>query len=431
MTLPSTHALGELWYEDMATTPTETPEAASTFVATATKLSHFDLDISGLKQEVVADRTVQTAPDGKPGDIDARRPGEFNFKVWLEGGATATTSPGVLATMLGAAMGGLTSPNAITDAAEATSTATRIKATAHGYLENEGIMIGVVGDARAAGKVGFIADATGTGADDFDVQIDYPVAPNAADVIKAGHTLFLDYTDESYFDFLFIGAHAGTGATDDPDSCQMIRCSLSGLEFGGFDEGAPWVQLTFRCGDWAWVNYASQATFAHTTAASGAGPIGGAEAGSLCLQDAGTTTRNQIAAGGISVAIPITLQPIRDAGYTNGIKGWVKVPNAPGVGPTIKFTPYFATIVDMPGLYNDMKARTAKQVQWQVGTTAQSVVAFYIQSGTLRAVDPSKRVALEDNTGLELEVLGSNTNQTDLSTAAKRLMDAAIVVWLG
>jgi hypothetical protein len=431
MTLPSSFALQELWYKDLAAVRSASATAASTFVATATKLAAFDVNVSGLKQEVVADKTIQTAPDGKPGSIHARRIGEVSFKMWLEGGRTATTSPGALATLLGAAMGGLHNPAAIDDAAEAGSTATVIVAAAHGLVENEGVLVGVVGDGRGGGKVSFVKDATATGAGDYELQLALPVAPNAADVLKNGHTLFLDYTDESYMDFLFVGSHVGTGATNDPDSVQAIGCSLSAVTFGGFDEGAAWVEMTFKCADWAWVAYASQTTFAHTTDGAGAGPVSGSEAGSLLLQDAGTTTRKQVAAGGIEITLPIGLQMKRDNNYSNGCGGWVKLPNAPGVGPTIKFQAYWADLVDMPGLFADSAARTKKQCLFQVGSTAQQVVAFYMQEATLAPVAPDVRGSLEESTALTLTLLGDSGRATDLSDATDRLRDASLVIWLG
>jgi hypothetical protein len=428
MTLPSNTRRGELWYTDRGSTFNDSFTAASTFQGSATKLKFFDLDLSGLADEIVEDSAIQSAFEGKPGPIIARQHGTFSFKMWLEGGSS-TTSPETVAALLGAVMGGLKSPTAISDAAEAASTSTQINATAHGMDENELVLVGVKGDSGGDGRVAPIEDAT-TSADYYLLQLALPAAPAATAVLKNGHTLYIDWADESYQDFLFMGSHIGGSGTDDPDQVQMIGCSAT-VEFGGFAEGAPWVQFNYMVGQRQWVNYADQASLQPATAASGNDPVGGQASGSFLFQDAGTTTRQAIPGDEVEIALNMELRPIKDHNYPNSIGGWVKVPSAPGVGPTISMSCYWANLADMPGLYDDYSAKTAKQVLYQMGYTAQDTVAFYMQNATMRPVDPANRVDLEDSTAIKLSFVGAYGGVTDLATDAKKLEDAAMVIWFG
>ena len=75
----------------------------------------------------------------------------------------------------GAVLGGLRNPTAATDAAEAASTATTIKATGHGMEENELVLVGVADDSGGDGRVGAIEDASN--ANEYVLQMALPGAP--------------------------------------------------------------------------------------------------------------------------------------------------------------------------------------------------------------------------------------------------------------
>jgi len=429
MALPSEFKLGELWYVNRSTTKTASfVTSVPTQIAASTKLRAFDVDLAGLKSEIAEDQSLRDSFQSDPPPTVVRRTGSFSFKMYLEGGSDST-SPLTVATLLGAVMGGIRSPTAISDAAEAASTTILINAAAHGMEENELVLVGTKGDTRGDGQVVPIADASN--ADHYDLALALPVAPAALDVLKNGHSIFIDWTVESYQDFVFVGSHFGTGATDDPDQIQMIRCSAT-ASFGGFEEGAPWVQFNYQVGDWQFVAYANRAlTPAYATSSSGKDPTNDMTGGSFILQDNGTTTRNAIPAVIDSIDLGMKLQKIVDHNYSNSIGGWKKVPADRGAGPRIAFTAYWAQIADMPGLYSDGNAGTAKQVLAQFGTVAQNVAAFYVQRGHIRPIDPSSRAPVDELTGLKLVCAASKGIATDFSSAAEKLQDAAIVVWLG
>lgn len=429
MTLPSNYDLCELRYLDKGATFSTSFTAADNAAwaaGTAVKLRCFDVDLSGLVEETVKDPTVQTRFHGRKPPVRVRRTGSFKFKMHLEGGSS-TTSPETVATLLGCVLGGLHSPAAISDAVEAASTATQINATAHGLKNNEIVLIGVNGDGGADGKASPIEDEDpNADTNAFDVQLAFPSAPAATAVIKAGHACYVDETDESYQDFLFIGSHSGSGGTDDPDQVQMIGCSGKAT-IGGLAVGeTPFVEFEFMVGDWQFVNYADQASFSHTTAASGNDPVGSVDEGQFQIQDTATTTRNTIKGGDVKIDFGFDIVPVHDPGTASRIGGWKKVRS--DVGPTIGISAYWANLADMPGMYNDFTGGTAKQVLYQLGSTAQGTVVFYAQNAYVQPIDPSKRIELERNTAIELTFECNDGGVTTLSSDEDRLEDAPIII---
>lgn len=433
MTLPSNFDRGELRYIDQGSTRSTgftAADNAAWAAGTAVKLRAHGVDLSGLSEEVVEDSAMQTAFEGNPPSFEARRFGNFKYRMWLEGGSADATADTVAA-LLGsdAVLGGLKDPGAITDAAEAACSATNITATTHGMDENEMVLFGVRGDEGGDGRVGVIEDAT-TSADAYDLQLALPAAPAESAVLKNGHTIFLDWEAEGYHDYLFIGSHVGSGAADDPDQVQMIGCACSAITFGGLGKGEKaWVELEMQVAEWQWVNYADQATLSHATAAEGKDPVPNAAGGSFVIQDAGTTTRNAIAGDEIEIVIPLQLRQITDHNYSNSIGGWVKVKPPAGEGPSIKIKAYWAILADMPGLFTDSTGtKAAKQVLAQFGRVASGTFAAYMQKCYLSPIDPARRMSMEDSTAIELEFHGDTGGATDLATAAKKLEDAAIVI---
>lgn len=428
MTLPSNYDSYELRYIDRGSTFSTSFTAADNAAwaaGTAIKLRCFDFT-SNLVEEVVKDASAETRFHARRPPLRVRKVGSFSFKMHLEGGS-ATTDPGAVATLLGCVLGGLKSPASITDAVEAASTATQINATAHGLKNNEIVLIGVDGDSGADGKASPIEDEDpNSDTNAFDVQLAFPSAPAESAVIKAGHACFVDPDDESYQDFLFIGSHSGSGGTDDPDQVQMIGCSGK-ASIGGLGVGeTPFVEFEFSVGNWQWVNYSDQASFSHAIAASGGDPVGGCEEGQFIIQDIATTTRNTIKGGDVTIDFGYDLVPVHDPGSASRIGGWKKVRS--DSGPMIGIKAYWANLADMPGLYNDFTAGTAKQVLYQLGSTAQGTIVLYAQKAYLQSIDPSKRVELERNTALELSFECNDGGVTSLASAEDKLEDAPLVI---
>jgi hypothetical protein len=248
-------------------------------------------------------------------------------------------------------------------------------------------------------------------------------------VIKTGHTVYLDPTVDWYSDFLFIGSHAGSGATDDSDQIQAIGCAGK-FSIGGLAAGeTPFVEFEFFVGDWQWVNYADQASFSHTTAWVGANPIYSAAEGQLMIQDLATTTRNAIKGGDIEIDFGFyDLVPVTDYNSPNNIGGWKRVRT--DQGPRITIKAYWTALADMPGLYADVLAGTGKQVLFQVGNTTQATMAIYMQRSFIQGLDPSNRVEYEKNTALQLTFEGANGTATLLADAHDKLQDTAFALCL-
>ncbi len=426
MTLPSDWDRGELRYLDRGTTFTQAFTAADNAAwdaGTAVKLRYFDLDFSGLTYESVKDNSTQTRFAGRNAILPLRRTGSFKFKMHLPGGMADTTADPAV-TLLGHVMGGVEAPGAASDAAEASCTTTRLELTGHALKENQIVLCGEEDDAASDGKCAPVSDASES--DYVLLGMALAVAPGTSDVIKFGTTLFVDESDESYLDFLFLGSHSGGSGSDDPDSIQCIGCSGKAV-LGGFAPGeTPFVEFEFMVGDWRWVNYDDQASFSHTSAAQGGDPVSNAEEGQLQIQDNGTTTRRTVCGGDIEFDLGFDLTPIQCKDANNGVGGWKKIRTENG--PTLSVSAFWTNLSDMPGAYNDFTGGTAKHILYQIGSSSTNVMAVYLQNAYTQPIDPSTRIELEGNTAIRLTFEANSGNATLLASDDDRLEDAPLVI---
>lgn len=426
MALVSPFQLRELRCIDQGSTwPTAfTAANAGGWDAAGVKKRVHDLDFSELRYASVPDPSIQTRHHGHPGNIATLTGGveqmSLKFKMWLPGGSD-TTSVGTVAEMIGFVMGGIKSPTAIADVAENGGSATNIKATGHGQVAGQASLFGTLADGRGDGKVGVIK--TIDSANDYTLLQALSGTPDDPDVIKNGHTMWVDPTDESYQDFLLIGHYAGSGAADDPDIINCRGCAGT-CTFGGLGPNEkPFVEFTYMVGAWRNEPYATTEAFAHTTAASGSDPAGDRGIGSLTIGDTAATTRTVVRGGNVEIDPGMALEPIMDPEGINGISGWQKVPSE--TGATMKVTRYWG---DMPGLYNDFTSKTAKQILFVVGHAAEATAAFDFPQAYLDG-DPT-REEFNRMTGLTLEFHGDTGTATALTTADLRLQDAPFRVTL-
>lgn len=428
MTLPSDFDLWELRYVDNGSTfPTAFTAAndVSWDAGTAVKLRVHDMDLSDLHLASVPDMSVQSRFHGRPAPISTLSGGiedmSLKFKMWLPGGSSTQSAEDV-ATLMGVVMGGIASPaSAITDAAEAGSTATNVVAAAHGQTAGQGVLVGTLGDGYADGKPGIIKTAN---AGDYDLMMALPGVPQVGNAIKHGHDIYLYDGDESYQSFLAIGSYAGSGAADYPCLLNIIGCAGT-LAFGGLAPGEmPFVEFTFRVGDWRVEPYATTEAFAYTAAYQGDDPAGDRGIGALTIGDTAATTRTTVRGGDIEIDPGMALEPIRDPQGRNGIGGWKKV--RADQGPSIGLTAYWG---DEPGRRADFTGGTAKQVLAAIGHAAEATVVFEMPQARLLQ-DPSTPVEYNRFIGQKLVYVGDTGVATDLSTAAKRLEDAPFRVHL-
>jgi len=428
MALPSDFELWELRYIDHGSTfPTAFTAGndAAWAAGTADKLRVHDLDVSELGLVNIPDPSIQTGFHGRPAPITTLSGGVetmmLKFKQWLPGGSSTVSAEDV-ATLMGVVMGGITSPaTAFSDLAEAGSTATNVVAASHGQVANQAVLVGVLGDARSEAKVGIIDTAN---ANDYDLLMALPGAPNAGDAIKHGHDLWVKETDESYQSFLAIGSYAGSGATDDPVLLNIIGCS-GVLAIGGLAPGEkPFVEYSFNVADWRIEPYATTSAFSHTQALLGDDPAGDRGIGALTIGDTASTTRTTVQGGDVEISLNMELVPIIDPQGVNGIGGWKKVRG--DQGPTMACTAYWS---DMPGRRADYTGGTVKQLLFTLGHASEATVAFSMNQAYF-IEDPAKPVEYQRMLGERLVFEGDKGTGTDLATDAKRLEDAPIVIHL-
>lgn len=414
----SDHGLREIRYLDDSTTfPTAFTDADSATWDAGIKLRVFDLDFTELKYASIPDASMQTQFGGRNAPIPTLDGGQeqmmLKFKMHLPGGSSST-SPGTVATLMGLVMGGIKSPNPITDAAEAASTTTAIVATAHGQVVGQASLFGTLADAKADGKVGSIL--TRTDDDNYVLAMALPGAPVNGDAIKNGHSLWIDPTAESYQSFMLPGAYAGSGGTDNSNCINIIGCSGT-LAFGGFAAAEkPWVEFSFMVGRWRNEPYATTGAFTPAVSPLGDDPAGDRGIGSLTIGDAGTTTRSTVQAGDIEIDLGMALVPIEDKQGVNGIGGWLKVPSE--TGPTISCTAYLG---DNPGRRNDFLAGTQKQVMVVLGHVAEETVAFELPLAHYAADQPE--IDFNGKSGQRLSLIGTALAAAE-STADLRLAAA-------
>lgn len=421
MTLPYSFNVQEMRYIDQSGTLTTAFTAAddATWDA-ATKLRIFDLDISGLQYQAEPDATIGTKDGHKPPKISTLRGGvaeqSISWSMYLEGG-NGTITPPAVATLLGLAWGGIKSAAAVSDQVEAGTTSTNIVVAANPYVVGQGMLFGTLGDTKGGGKMGIVKTAN---AGDFDLLMALPGTPATSDYFYPGHTVYIDYSAETYQDFLIIGQNSGSSATDSPDQYNIIGCSLT-AEIQGLNPGElPFVRFTARVGDWRPEPYANLASFTHTTAPEGADPASGRGTGAFTLGDYSATTRVTCDGGDLGLAVGQVVVPRRDPGNgINGIAGWKKMNGADG--PVFTLTKYHG---DYLGLVGDFTAQTRKQILIQAGYAAGSTVAIDIQKAYLDK-DPS-RAELETMTGLALTMHADVGYATDGSTADYILQDSAV-----
>lgn len=381
----------------------------------ATKLRAFDCKLS-LPYGSEKDRTAQTRANGRPANIPTDRAGAtIEFSMWLEGGSSTVTPP-TLATLLGYCLGGLRTPTAISDTAEAASAVNAIVAASHGQVAGDAVLVGTRGDGYADGRVSYVDSVDSV--NKYWLRPNLPGVPQVGHAVKHGHTVYFDRTVENYLEFLLIGHYAGSGVTDDADQVNAIGCSCAAVTISNLKQGSnPIVTLKFNVGDWRNEPYATKASLQHTTAGSGGGPAGNLSIGQICIGDASSYTRTAIQGGDFEIAPNITLEKIADPAKANGCGGWVSMPS--DTGPTCSVTRYWG---DMPGMYDDFVTPTAKHLVAQWGHTAEHTVAFGMQRCYFDNVP--ERVEFAKSMALKLALHGDSGQTTNESTADFKLQDS-------
>lgn len=262
------------------------------------------MDISGLVQpKLNIDPMVQYVNEGVH-DVRGVYGGSFTIELMLTG-ATSDTSGAVtasdLATLLGECVG-----NAALSAAAGTaenggaSTANAITVDASGTFSDGALCkVGALADSGGDGQFAAIDNHTTT---TITLLTDLPAAPGDNDVVYAPE---LVYPDEDPTNLAAITSSRWRLLTDNKQyecrGCWCTAISITGLSPGEL----PRVSLTFNVAYFAPINI----TFPDATATSAASPLP-CSAGSLFLQNHGTTTRATYSARSFALNIDLQTVPL-------------------------------------------------------------------------------------------------------------------------
>ena len=337
-------------------------DAAGWAADTAYKLGAVEVDASGVRHEGIVSEVIQGRLAGAPKNILGLKTGSIKVGMYAGRGSADTTAP-MMATILQAVIGGLTSPDPKTDLCEADCTTTTIKATAHGNVVGQCVLVGVRGDARGNGEVRRIATVD---TNEYTLDMALSAAPNEGDAIVNSHTAYLDATQaQKYMDLLCIGYTAA-------NQWQAIGCngpfSIEGLGIGEI----PRLVFDLMFGDYQRVGAGELDQLEPSQASLGLDAPANKALGGFFVQNYGVTTRATFDGGEFSIDPAVMYEPVEDRNGVNGRGGLRKT----GIRPAIEFVTHFST--DMPGLKDDWEAGTAKQLLWQFGCTAQNCFAISV-----------------------------------------------------
>lgn len=287
------------WAEDVATYATD-------------RVAVLDaVDLSGLTHEVLApNRVVQYRNDGTP-YIEGVKGGQFTTKLYMAGhGSTMVGSPALNAreNFIALAFGVSAALSAAASTTLTGGTAAVPLTTASGTFSAGGLCrIGALGDADGDGQMHAITTHTGTSltlrtamrATPANGAVLYPVVQYA--VPESPTTAALTGTR-----MLLQTANLQAEC----HGCWPMSVSITGLNPGEL----PMLEITWGVSWWEY----STATFPTTTASVGAAfnpaPVA---AGSLCMQDVGTTTRAERSYRNLTLTHTLGIEPLRGPGGVN------------------------------------------------------------------------------------------------------------------
>lgn len=374
------------------TTHTNAALAAwTTSNATVLKLRVLEVKKDGLTEPGIQDATLQTRLTGAPAPLKGLQTGNLGLTTYLGSGPTSGVTADPYATIAGRIMGTIASPTTqkwfYVGATSNTSNIVCNAMTDCGLLNGMGVLIG--GEARIA---------TNVQPTYVTLNMALSSAPAAAsNAIPAHSAHFEEAATQYYFDWLTIGKSTA-------DQRQGLAAQ-TGLKLSGLAPGeAPRMELDLKTVHWRWCPANSRATIAHATP-SGNDPPTGYQYGGFLMADAGSqVARAAIRAAQFAIDAGINWSPRTDPNGNNALGGWIRDP----MRPTMEFT--VAYDEDMPGLFDDFEAKTAKQVMLQLGTAAGKTVLIYFPRFFLDAA-PTE-AALNNEAGLKIVGHGDDNYQS-------------------
>lgn len=365
--------------------------AWTTSNATVLKLRVLEVKKDGLTEPGIQDATLQTRLTGAPAPFKGLQTGSIGLTTYLGSGPTSGVTADTYATIAGRVMGTIASPTTKKWFYVGTgSNASNIVCNAGtecGLLNGMGVLIG--GEARIACNVQPTY---------ITLNMALSSAPaNLTNAIAAHSAHFEEAATQYYFDWLAIGKSTA-------DQRQGLAAQ-TGLKLSGLAPGeAPKMELDLMTTHWRWCPSNSRASLAHATP-SGNDPPTGCQYGGFLMADAGAqAARAAIRAAQFSVDAGIKWSALADPNGNNALGGWLRDPTRPLMEFIVAYDQ------DMPGLFDDFEAKTAKQVLLQLGTAAGKTVAIYFPRFFLDAAPVE--ASLNNEAGLKIVGHGDDNYQS-------------------
>lgn len=339
--------------------------------------------------------------------------GQFKTKMYLTGhGATLVGSPSVdaIETFLGLVFGIAPDLSAAASTTCTGGTAAAPVTAASGTLDPGGLCrIGVLGDGRGNGQYYGIATHVGTA---LTLVGAMDAAPQAGDVIYPVVQLYgpEDVTNSAVTGvrFRFLSANL---------RYEMHGCWPMAVAFAGLNPGeVPTLEVTWGV---SWFRYTT-ATFPSAVTSNVYQPasIG---AGSLNVQDYGTTTRNKRTYRSLALEYQLNVEPLPGPGGANIYQRYVGARRKPSmIKLTVTEDADAATVT--PVLPGYGTASAFKHIEWTGSVTDSSAIGFRIPRASVANIPIQK--SENDLNRLTIEYVA---NSNALVTTNERTLAAFIL----
>ena len=350
-------------------------------------------------------------------NIGPREGGTLELTTYLTG-HLATTAGALTETwlqdLLSDGLGGGNTAQVGGTVAGAPTSATQFVITSGTAVAGAVMRLGAKGDARGDAQAGVVNAAATT-----TFLTAFGATPNAADVVYAEQMAF---HDES------VAATLGTkrflvGWSSTPTAGQqyhLMGCQLAGLKLDFSGGGLPKATLSYRFAYWArsavTIPSASPAVSAHYAAPTAAG--------SLFINDFGTTTRATLTPANVELAIDLGLEPVMGPGG-NGVyqtvTAWQRTKCQPMLTMDFPWSTTYETWWDTAN-----ESIAYKHILWTANVINGRSVGFYLPRVMPVGPRPSGVVEVNKQTYVRAQFLGveSTTLTTALPPSAVRIFGA-------
>jgi hypothetical protein len=398
----SPYALREVQYA------AESSFAAATNTFT-TRIPVESCDLSGITQARIPEQAYRARMNAGVADHLGPRGGSFSMTFNLIGHHGTTAGALVetwLQDLLSDGLGGGDVGAVGTTINGASTSVSLAVAAVTGRLTGQGLRVGAKGDGRGDGQFAIVNSAAGP----ITLLTALPGSPSAADVVYAVQNAFhsesanLAGLGTKRFAVAWVGSN---------EQLYLRGCQLSGLGITWPIGDLPKVTLTYVVADW---EYGSALTIPSAVTLSNNYSQPQA-AGSLYLQDYGTTTRQTFTPSEVEVSYDLQTQPIvgpGGVGLYQPIVGWVRT----RMQPTIRMRVPFATT--WPVWFDSAESASShwKHILWSGSVVDGRATGFYMPR--VKPIGARPAIPVESNGQTYLDVFGMGVDDESKSTEISR-----------